>query len=132
MQFDRTSYHQMAFQCNWNIFEAAVPYPYYDLQCKSAKRILQCIKRGLFLYRPRILLDSSRVCSMSFVMTSSRRVNSLSEKEDRNLCILSCRGIKIISIFLSNLLLLIGSTMVLRLSFGSLVLLTYLPFLSDL
>jgi hypothetical protein len=25
-------YHQMAFQCNWNIFEATVPYPYYDLQ----------------------------------------------------------------------------------------------------
>ena len=49
---------------------------------------------------------------------------SLSEYEDKSLCILSWRGIKITSIFLSNFLFLIGSTMVLRLSFGSIALFT--------
>ncbi len=62
------------------------------------------------------------------VSTSSRKANSPSEYEDKSLCILSWKGIKIASIFLSHFLFLMGSTMVRRLSFGSFALLAYPAF----
>src|ERR687886_2158700 len=73
----------------------------------------------------RNFFDSSRVCSIIFVVASSRKTNSVSEYEERRLCILSRRGTKSTSIFFSSFLFLIGSTIVRRLSFGSFVLLTY-------
>src|ERR687892_555022 len=76
----------------------------------------------------RNFFDSSRVSSILLVNTSSRKANSLSEYEDKSLCILSWRGIKIASIFLSHFLFLTGSIMVRRLSFGSFALLTHPAF----
>src|SRR5215211_6671281 len=76
----------------------------------------------------RNFFDSSRVSSMLLVNTSRRKANSLSEYEDKSLRILSWKGIKIASIFLSHFLFLTSSIMVRRLSFGSFVLLTYPTF----
>src|SRR5215204_2641257 len=76
----------------------------------------------------RNFFDSSRVSSMLLLNTSSRKANSLSEYEDKSLRILSWKGIKIASIFLSHFLFLTGSIMVRRLSFGSFALLTYPTF----
>jgi hypothetical protein len=64
-----------------------------------------------------LILHVSALCSYS-----------LSEYEDNSLRILSWKGIKIASIFLSHFLFLTGSIMVRRLSFGSFALLTYPTF----
>src|SRR5918998_5783959 len=92
-------------------------YYYY---CRSSLDEL-----GLPCILLRNFFDSSCVSSIVLVITSSRRANSLSEYEDKSLCIFPWKGVKIVSSFLSNLLFLIGSTMVRRLSFGSFVLLAY-------
>ena len=76
----------------WHVYTSYfVPVPFI-YNCKIINLCSYVEKEGFFL-RLRNLFDSSCVCFISSVMASYRKLNSLSEYEDRNLYILSWRAL---------------------------------------